>query len=102
MSDDRQQAVVYCVKYALSTGIFQLKGRIDKEGYFCEDLPYRGKGVFPFVLSRKDYSVTNEGAQELFLELRDRKIASLRKQLAKLENMAPKFLDDTITETTND
>jgi hypothetical protein len=100
MSDDRQQAVVYCVKYALSTGIFQLKGRIDKEGFFYEDRPYRGKSMSPFFLSRKDYSFTKEGAKELFVKLRNNKIASLQKQLAKLKDMAPKFLDDTTTETT--
>jgi hypothetical protein len=51
------------------------------------------------MLSRQEYSLTEEGAQELFLKLRDNKIASLRKQLAKLQNMPPKFADNTHTET---
>jgi hypothetical protein len=98
MSKDEQPAVVYCVKYALSMGIFRVKGRIDGKGYFFEDRPYRGNSPFPLFLNPKDYSVTKEGAKELFVKLRNNKIASLQKQLAKLKDMAPKFIDHTTTE----
>jgi hypothetical protein len=102
MASSEQQANVYCVKYALTTGIFRVSGRIDSNQCFYEAKPLGGNRIFPLILSRNEYSVTEEGAQELFLKLRDSKITSLHRQLAKFQNMAPKFVDNTPTETTND
>ena len=99
MIKDEQPAHVYCVKYALTAGIIRLSGQLSKKGRFIEARPYGDNRIFPLMLSRQEYSLTEEGAQELFLKLRDNKIASLRKQLAKLQNMLPKFTDNTHTET---
>lgn len=71
---------VWCVKYALTTGLYQLKGRITVDGYFAEDAPRR----IGHFLSKNEYRQTLEDAKAAAEELRDRKIKSLERQLAKV------------------
>ena len=78
MSNELQ--VAWCIKYALTTGIFELKGRIDPDGYFVEN---SSPGIGHF-LGKKDYCLTLEDAKIAAEELRKRKIKSLEKQLAKV------------------
>lgn len=71
---------VWCVKYALTAGLYELKGRITADGYFSED---SGPRIGHF-LSKNDYRLTLDDARIAAEELRKRKIRSLEKQLAKV------------------
>lgn len=71
---------VWCVKYALTTGLYQLQGKITPDGYFSEGSGYR-LGRF---LHKNDYRLTLEDAKVAAEELRKRKIKSLEKQLGKV------------------
>lgn len=75
-----EQQVVWCIKYALTTGIFELQGHITSDGYFVEN---SGPGI-GYFLGKKDYCLTLEDAKIAAEELRKRKIKSLEKQLAKV------------------
>jgi hypothetical protein len=84
----RKQITVYCTKYALTQGIFQLTGHLVESGkYFSEDAGSR-IGMF---LNDKDFSLTKDGAISQFEKKKAAKIASARKQLAKLEAAHPVF-----------
>ena len=72
---------VWCVKYALTSGLFQLKGRITADGYFSEDSGPR----IGFFLGKSDYRLTLEDAMAAAEEKRQRKIESLKRQLSKIE-----------------
>lgn len=78
MSEELQ--VVWCIKYALTTGIFELKGYIRPGGYFFEDSGSR----IGHSLSKNEYQLTLERAMVAAEELRKRKIKSLEKQLARV------------------
>ena len=71
---------VWCVKYALTAGIYELKGEINPDGYFGED---SGSRIGHF-LSKNEYRLTLEDAKTAAEELRQRKIKSLQKQLANV------------------
>ncbi len=86
---------VYCTKYALTTGIFQLTGKIDATGIFAEASGFR----LGYYLYRTDYCLNREDAIADFEKRRAANIASLRKQIAKLEKMKPTIKDDTTTTT---
>lgn len=73
-------STVWCVKYALTSGIYELKGEINPDEYFCEDSGNRS-GHF---LSKNEYRLTLEDAKIAAEELRKRKIKSLEKQLANV------------------
>ena len=74
----------WVTRYALSDGI--LKGEAEVKGgdgiWF-----YRPDGSWPFLVSGTDWHRTEEAAIQRAEEMRVRKIASLRKQIAKLEAM---------------
>jgi hypothetical protein len=71
---------VWCVKYALTAGIYQLRGRITPDGYFAED----SSGRIGHFLSKTEYYLTLEDARIAAEELRQRRIKSLQKQLARI------------------
>lgn len=76
----KELQTVWCIKYALTTGIYELKGHITADGYFSED-----SGSKPgHFLGKNDYQLTLEKALVAAEELRKRKIKSLEKQLAKV------------------
>jgi hypothetical protein len=80
----KELQTVWCVKYALSSGIIELKGEISPDGYF-RSYPYHLIGYF---LSRKDYCLTVEEAVKEAERLRIKKIASLERQIAKVRDQA--------------
>lgn len=89
-----KEITVWCVKYALTTGIYELKGRIAPDGYFSERSGFNSKiGHF---LSKNDYRLTLKDARSAAEELRKRKIKSLERQLAKVmtQKIAVKSLLD--------
>jgi hypothetical protein len=87
---------VYCTKYALTTGIFQLTGEITATGNFTEASGFQ----LGHYLSRAEYRLSREDAIADFEKRRAANIASLRKQIAKLEKMKPTIKDDTTTTET--
>lgn len=89
-----ESVTVYCTKYTLTTGIFCLTGRIDKDGTFIE----ASGGKIGFFLGKSDYRLNREDAIADFEKRKTKKIASLRKQIAKLEQMEP-IIKDNITTT---
>lgn len=75
-----ESVTVWCVKYALTAGLYELKGRVTPDGYFAED---SGSSVGHF-LHKDDYRLTLEDAKAAAEDLRRRKIKSLEKQLARV------------------
>jgi hypothetical protein len=86
----KEQVTIYCTKYALTRGIFQLTGHLLENGkYFSEDAG-TGIGIF---LNSKEFCFTEEEAVSQFEQKKAAKIASAREQLAKLEATQPVFND---------
>ena len=79
-TDHHEIITVWCVKYALTNGIFQLKGEVNPDGYFHEDCANR----LGYCLSKNEYRLTLEDAKIAAEELRKRKIKSLEKQLSNV------------------
>jgi hypothetical protein len=84
------KTTVYCIKYALTSGILRLEGEISPDGYF-KQFPYHLCGHH---LSRNDYRLTIEEAKDAAEALRKRKIASLEKQLEKVRSQTIKLKQD--------
>ena len=86
----REEVTIYCTKYALSQGIFQLTGCLLEGGkYFSEKAGSR----IAIFLNSKEFCYTKEEAVSQFEKRKAAKIASARKQLAKLEAAQPVFKD---------
>lgn len=79
-TDQHEIITAWCVKYALTAGIHQLRGRITPDGYFAED----SGGRIGHFLSKTEYYLTLEDAKIAAEELRQRRIKSLQKQLARI------------------
>ena len=76
----------YVTKYALTKGILFFEGEICSEG---RGFSYESKeGEFGGYFWGKDWHVTKESAIKHADKMRLDRIASLRKQLAKLEKLA--------------
>lgn len=73
----------YITKYALSEGILEREGKVDVRTptMFCAD------GAWNNYFHNKDWHLTRELAIQRAEAMRKAKIASLKKQLAKLEGM---------------
>lgn len=74
---------IYISKYALSSGIFYINAEIRESGMACEIGGYHRC----FHEEGKEWHETLEDALKRAEEIRLRKIASLKKQLAKYEKM---------------
>lgn len=77
---------VWCVKYALTQGVFKINGFINEHGRFHCPFMYHQH------FSPKEFDLTLEGAMLKSEAMRKKKIASLRKQIAKLESLEIKLL----------
>lgn len=75
---------IFATKYALTAGIQEVEGEISSNGLFCENGLY---GRF-FHGEGRDWHRTREAAVRRANQMRIAKIASLKKQLAKLESQA--------------
>jgi ABC-type proline/glycine betaine transport system substrate-binding protein len=71
---------VWCVKYALTQGLFKVNGYTVDSGRFYVPLLYKS-------LSKKEFDLTLEGAMLKAEEMRKKKIASLKKQTTQLESL---------------
>lgn len=78
---DRERITAWITKYALTKGIQEVEGKTDGDGY----LSY-GKYDYNHAF-RKEWYRTREAAIKRAEEMRLKKIASLKKQLKKLEKM---------------
>ena len=76
------KATVYCVKYALSQGIFRARKRLF--GYFYEK---QGDTIIFGYLRPRHWRPTWPEALQAAEEMRERKIASLQKQIANLQSI---------------
>lgn len=81
---DKQLTTVYITKYALSAGITKREGEISESGSFqYRDPVHRGL----LWAWHTDYRLAETEALEKAEDMRKKKIASLKKQIAKLEAM---------------
>ena len=71
--------IAYCTKYALTDGITTISGEV-KIGMFCVKARYGTK-----YYHGKDWHLELESAEERARNMRDRKIKSLKKSLARIE-----------------
>jgi len=77
---EEEIVLVWCVKYALTQGLFKVRGTIRENGWFsC--LPYHSS------LSPKEWAATLGEALPLAEGLRQKKIKSLKKQLKRIQEM---------------
>lgn len=81
---------VYCVKYALTQGIFLVRGKQIAGGYFSEERSGTRLGLF---LTKNEWRHTLEEAKQIAEEKRIQKIKSLKKQIEKLEALEFKIRD---------
>lgn len=75
---------VYITKYALSQGIFEVDGEVSE--LFPDTFDARGYLGY-FHGDGKEWHRTRESAIKRAEEMRKKKIASLKKQIEKLEKM---------------
>jgi hypothetical protein len=82
---------VYVTKYALTSNVFTVEGSLagDEGKYFAEEKS-RGGGLFLTV--GKDCFMSRAEAVLRVDDMRVRKIASLRKQISRLEKLIPESL----------
>ncbi len=73
----------YVTRWALSTGIRKVTGSYTKDMYFTDGYFTDGRGIF---VSAREAFETVELAQQEARRLADRRIASFKKQIAKLES----------------
>lgn len=87
MSNVNEDIDVYITKYALTTGISHVLARVvkDTNGQMIE--VKMGLHIVYFHGEGKDWHRTEEGAVKRAEELRVKKIASLKKQIKKLESL---------------
>jgi hypothetical protein len=76
------KTTVYCVKYALSRGIFRVK--TEGCGYFYEEQGYK---IITHYLSLRQWQPNWTEALKAAKKMRERKIASLQKQITKLQSI---------------
>jgi len=76
------ETTIYCVKYALSQGIFRARKLLF--GYFEEK---RGDTTVSYYLRPRHWRLTWPEALQAAEKMRERKIASLQKQIARLQSI---------------
>lgn len=64
-------------KYALSTGLYEAEGTISERGYFHTKMA--------MVISKGQHHATIEEAAIIARKMRDKRVASLEKQIASLK-----------------
>jgi hypothetical protein len=79
---DKQEEKVYCVKYALTSGIFFMTGTEEPNGRFM-----RCENGFYTSFSSKEWDRTAAGALEKSKALLEKKLKLLEKQQDKLRNL---------------
>jgi len=83
MGESRETAKVFVTKYALSVGIQSMDAEIDIN---TRMIAVRDRGYVKYFHGT-DWHLTLEEAKKKAETMRQRKIASLKKQIEKLENI---------------
>ncbi|VVA47960.1 hypothetical protein SERVES_01681 [Serratia ficaria] len=78
---------IFVTKYALSTGIFSAEAERRDGSDMAIIRVDRSSGYFDMYLHKGDFHLDEESALRKAQEMRQKKIASLHKQLAKLEKL---------------
>ena len=76
---------LFITKYALSCGIEEVEGIISE--HFPTMCSYQTPGGYVNHAHRNDWHTCKKNATAMAEEMRDKKIASLRKQIKKLEGL---------------
>ncbi len=80
----------WCAKYALTQGIFKIAGRIRQGG---KRIMAKMAGHYQ-SFGEKEFDLTLEGAKVKAEALRKKKLASLKKQLSRIEKLEIKVNDE--------
>lgn len=79
---------VFITKYALTQGVFEVEGELDRDG---EYLIWKNSGSWIKQYTHKrDFSLSLQDALTIAEQARVKKLASLKKQLSKLEALEVK------------
>lgn len=84
---DKQLTKIFVTKYALSTGIFSAEAECEGGSDMAVIRGDRVKGYFDQYLHKGDFYHDEESALRKAEEMRQKKIASLNKQLVKIEKL---------------
>jgi hypothetical protein len=86
MSNDRETVHAWVTKYALSTGIFEIDGEVNHK-ISSSMLSWRAEDGWSMSAHGANWHRTREEAIAHAEKMRSKKIASLKKQIAKLERL---------------
>lgn len=88
---DEREVEVFITKYALTKGIEKVSGTT-RDGRYVS---VKARNVFgSYTYGPSEWTATKDGAIAEFCRLRDKKVKSLKRQLAKIESMAePTFIN---------
>lgn len=78
----RDDVVAYVTKYALTQGILKISGRVSASGYF-----YGNGAYFELQVNPSNWTLDKCLAIERAEKMRDKKIASLKRQIARLQKL---------------
>lgn len=84
---DKQLTKIFVTKYALSIGIFSAEAECKDGSDMAVIRGDRAKGYFDQYLHKGDFYHDEESAMRKAEEMRQKKIASLNKQLIKIGNL---------------
>ena len=83
--DDEKTVKAWVTKYALTSGIMEVGGTISKQYAGLFHVPAKERGHFGQTFHGLDWHTVKADALDRAEEMRKAKIASLKKQIAKLE-----------------
>jgi hypothetical protein len=88
----KDMTTIYLTRYSLTNGtIVRLEADMEADGKSA-----RAKRFFCSRFYEGDFSLTEEGAKQLFAQMVAKKKESLLKQTLKLEKMVPKIVDQEV------
>lgn len=83
--------VVWLTKYALPVGVFQIDGNYSRDGKYFSGRRIGVSGSY-FCKCSEVFSSKDDAERDFYVR-RDKKIASLEKQISKLEKAKAKFIE---------
>jgi len=92
---EEKNVVIYRTKYALGHGVIKEMAVLEKVNYGKHDHTTAKVDGYSDRFFEKEYCLTEEEALERFEEMKSKKIASLKKQIARVEKLKPTIVDHT-------
>lgn len=89
---NKKQVKAYITKHALTEGVYVVEGRVEGDMFVCSN------GACRQYFHGKDWHTSLESAKSRAVEMRDRKIESLQKQLARLQDLKIADMTNGLTE----